>query len=81
MALKLSQLIAALPEMADETSAAGESELPEAIARTSMRPIPVGRFRRMTVLGTLQAKIAAAYIFHWLRGWFRSAEANDRHLG
>ena len=36
----------------------------------SLRPVPVGRFRRMRLLGTLQAKIAAAYLFFWLRGWF-----------
>ena len=32
-----------------------------------------GGFRRMGLLGTLQAKIAAAYLFYWLRGWFKDA--------
>jgi predicted unusual protein kinase regulating ubiquinone biosynthesis (AarF/ABC1/UbiB family) len=42
--------------------------------------VPIGRFRRLTLLGTLQAKIAAAYFFHWLRGWFKSADESQRLL-
>ena len=45
-----------------------------------MTPVPIGQFRRLTTLGTLQAKIGAAYLFHWLRGWFKSAEENQRLL-
>ncbi len=80
MSPSVSKLIAALPEEVDETSAAEAVGLSEAIARMSLRPIPIGRFRRLTVLGTLQAKIGAAYLFHWLRGWFRNAEENERRL-
>ena len=29
---------------------------------------------------TLQAKIGAAYLFHWLRGFFKSADENKRLL-
>jgi predicted unusual protein kinase regulating ubiquinone biosynthesis (AarF/ABC1/UbiB family) len=46
----------------------------------SLEPIPIGRFRRLTALGTLQAKIAAAYLFYWLRGWFTSADEQQRLL-
>ena len=56
------------------------AELPAAIAPLSMQPVPLGRFRRAAALGTLQAKIAAAYLFHWLRGWFKSADENRRLL-
>ena len=52
----------------------------ETVARQSLRPIPIGRIRRLTALGTLQAKIGAAYLFHWLRGWFESAEKNKRRV-
>ena len=31
------------------------------------------RWRRMRLLGTLQAKIAVAYLFYWIRGWFQEA--------
>ena len=77
MSPNVSQLIAALPEVADETSAAESVAFPEAIARMSLRPIPIGRFRRLTVLGTLQAKIDPRPIFEeeikatgWDRGKF-----------
>ena len=45
-----------------------------------MRPVPVGWFRRLRVLSTLQAKIGAAFLFHWLRGWFKNAQENERLL-
>ena len=77
MSTSIAELIAALPEEVDAQPAA---ELLEVISRASLRPVPIGRFRRLTALGTLQAKIAAAYLFHWLRGWFKSAEENQRLL-
>ena len=46
----------------------------------SMRPVPVGWFRRLRLLGTMQAKVGAAYLFHWLRGWFKDADENKRLL-
>lgn len=42
--------------------------------------MPVGRFRRLAALGTLQAQVAAAYLFHWLRGWFVGADEDQKHL-
>src|SRR5262249_549584 len=41
-------------------------------------PVPVGAFRRLRVLGTMQAEIGAAYLFLWLRGWFKSAAEKER---
>jgi len=80
MSLNISELIDALPQVPEETNGAEAEGMPEVLTQSSLRPIPIGRFRRMTALGTLQAKISAAYLFHWLRGWFRSAKANERHL-
>jgi predicted unusual protein kinase regulating ubiquinone biosynthesis (AarF/ABC1/UbiB family) len=77
MSPNISELIAALPDSGDESKAAA---LPASLAKASLRPIPIGRLSRLTTLGTLQAKIGAAYLFHWLRGWFRNAEANERDL-
>src|SRR3954468_13341124 len=74
----VAELIAALPET---TAMANDQEhcLPPALQQAwSLRPIPVGRFQRMRMLGTLQAKIGAAYLFHWLRGWFKDANENQR---
>jgi predicted unusual protein kinase regulating ubiquinone biosynthesis (AarF/ABC1/UbiB family) len=78
MALTINELIQALPEesLEDLYPNRPSTELLEA----SMRPMPVGRWRRLAVLGSLQAKIAAAYIFHWIRGWFKSADENTRLL-
>ncbi len=79
MPTSLAELIAALPQEVEEQTET-TAEAPGPVSRMSLRPIPVGRFRRFTLLGTLQAKIAAAYLFHWLRGWFKSAGENQRLL-
>lgn len=78
MALTVSELVAALPEPAEEE--ASSSAVPEQLSRWAQKPIPVGRFQRLTALGTLQAKITAAYLFHWLRGWFHNAAQNQKLL-
>lgn len=80
MPASLTDLIAALPREPEKDEAESGPRLTEALQRLSMRPVPVGRLRRLTLLGTLQAKIAAAYLFHWLRGWFKSADENKRLL-
>jgi aarF domain-containing kinase len=75
----VAKLIAALPEMSDEPTES-TSELSDLLEMWSTRPVPVGRFRRLRVLGTLQAKIAAAYLFYWLRGFFKDSDENQRLL-
>ena len=76
----VAELIAALPEPVD----AAETDLPAPLnpllEAWSHRPVPVGRFRRLRMLGTLQAQIAAAYAFYWLRGWFKGADESKRLL-
>ena len=76
----IAELIAALPEAVDESEVQERGPLPSLLEAWSLRPIPVGRFRRLRMLGTLQAKIGAAYLFHWLRGWFKDADENKRLL-
>ncbi|HEX4590565.1 MAG TPA: AarF/ABC1/UbiB kinase family protein [Gemmataceae bacterium] len=71
----VAELLRALPE---ETE--GPETLRESPAEWSFRPVPVGRWRRLRLLGTLQAKIAAAYFFYWLRGWFTTADERERLL-
>jgi len=78
MSLTLNELLKALPEP-DEGDAVQQS-LPDLLRKESMRSVPVGRWRRLTLLSSLQSKIAAAYLFHWIRGWFRSADQNNRLL-
>lgn len=79
MSLTTQELIAALPDETDAAAMSTKGQSP-ALSRGSLQPVPIGRFRRMTALGTLQARIAAAYLFHWLRGWFRNAEEKQRLL-
>src|SRR5829696_7325459 len=76
----VAELIAALPEPIDASEAALPEPFDPVLEAWSHRPVPVGRFRRLRMLGTLQAQIAAAYAFYWLRGWFKGADESKRLL-
>jgi aarF domain-containing kinase len=76
----ISELIASLPEDRAEPSAIDVRASLAPVPRISFDPIPIGGFRRLTALSSLQAKIAAAYLFYWLRGWFKSADEQQRLL-
>lgn len=69
------ELMRALPEA--EEDAGPLAKTPTA---GSLWPVPVGRWRRLRLLGTLQAKIGAAYLFYWIGGWFKNADARERLL-
>ncbi len=75
----VAQLMNALPEYEAEAPVRTRPAV-DTLAAASMRPVPVGRLRRLGLLGTLQAKIAAAYLFYWIRGWFKNAEERERSL-
>lgn len=74
----LAELIRALPEEPEQTTELGTLSQP--LEAASLRPVPVGRVRRMGLMGTLQARIAAAYLFYWVRSWFGTAAENERLL-
>ena len=76
----VAELMEALPEPVGELSAQPRGPLPELLEDWALRPVPVGAFRRLRVLGTLPAEIGAAYLFRWLRGWFKDADENKRQL-
>jgi aarF domain-containing kinase len=76
----IAQLMNALPEREEAAEPLRTGAIPESLAAAAMRPVPVGRLRRMGLLGTLQAKIAAAYLFYWVRGWFKDADAREQLL-
>ena len=76
----VAELIAALPEPIERARDALPTPLNPLLEAWSHRPVPVGRFRRLRMLGTLQAQIAAAYAFYWLRGWFKGADESKRLL-
>lgn len=78
MPTSISELMAALPD--ESVTEKLPTVVPEVAAAVSMQPVPIGRLQRLTTLGTLQAKIGAAYMFHWLRGWFKNADEQKRLL-
>jgi hypothetical protein len=76
----VAELMEALPEPIGELSAQPRGPLPELLEDWALRPVPVGAFRRLRVLGTLHAEVGAAYLFLWLRGWFNNAAEQERLL-
>ncbi len=83
MLLSVTELIRALPssdETLDSESAGTTLPISKTLREASLRPVPIGRLRRLSLLGSLQAKVAAAYLFHWCRGWFKSTDENQRLL-
>jgi predicted unusual protein kinase regulating ubiquinone biosynthesis (AarF/ABC1/UbiB family) len=75
----VAQLMNALPKL-EEADSPREDTLPGLVGEMSLRPVPIGRFRRMGLLASLQANIGAAYLFYWIRGWFANAAARERLL-
>lgn len=78
----LPELLEALPagiDSAPEDEPARE-ELQRMLLDIAQKPVPTGRVRRMWSLGTLQAKIAAAYMAWWLRSGFKDADAKRAGL-
>jgi aarF domain-containing kinase len=75
----VAQLMEALPQY-EEYAPTTTGAAPELLSAYAMRPVPIGRFRRFSLLGTLQAKIAAAYAFYWIRGWFKNADQREKLL-
>lgn len=73
------ELMKALPELEEIGSGGSAARSPELI-ETSLRPVPIGRLRRLGLLTSLQSKIAAAYLFYWIRGWFKSAAEKEKML-
>lgn len=74
----IAELMDALPEPAVEVAARPRGIVPERLDDWALRPVPVGAFRRLRVLGTMHAEIGAAYLFLWLRSWFKSAAEKER---
>ena len=79
MTTTVSQLLAALPdEEHAERTLREDPRFRRLYEELAGRPVPVGAFSRLWVLSGLQAQIAMAYLFHWVRGWFASADEQER---
>ena len=74
---KIAELIAELP-VDLRTPSSSEHELADVLADLAHRRVPTNRLLRMWSLGTLQAKIAAAYGVAWIRRGFAGADAKER---
>jgi aarF domain-containing kinase len=75
----VSELIAALPdEEQAERTLREDPRFRQLYEELAHRPVPVGALSRLWVLSGLQAQIAMAYSFHWIRGWFTSAQEQER---
>jgi len=79
MTTTVSELLAALPdEERAERTLREDSRFRQLYEELARRPVPVGAMSRLWVLGGLHTQIALAYSFHWIRGWFTSAEEQEQ---
>jgi aarF domain-containing kinase len=76
---RIAELIDALPVESPE-AVEPAATLQDLVRTLSHRRVPVGRLNRLWVLGTLQAKVAAAYWAWWLRSGYASADERQRAL-
>ncbi|MCH7812465.1 MAG: AarF/ABC1/UbiB kinase family protein, partial [Planctomycetes bacterium] len=79
MSPKIAELIDALPIDPEETPPPSEA-LQALIEDLTHRRVPTGRLSRFWILGTLQAKIAAAYAAWWIRSGYATANERERML-
>ncbi|MHC4416542.1 MAG: ABC1 kinase family protein [Planctomycetota bacterium] len=75
----IAELIDALPVEAEQEPSA-ELQLRELLLDLAHKPVPTGRLTRLWTLGTLQAKIAAAYLAWWIRTSYGGADEKQRQL-
>jgi predicted unusual protein kinase regulating ubiquinone biosynthesis (AarF/ABC1/UbiB family) len=76
---RIAELIEALPVEPEEAGDV-DAALADLLDRLSRKRVPIGRLNRFWVLGTLQAKIAAAYLAWWLRSGYATKEKRQRTL-
>lgn len=76
---RIAELIDAMPVDASEAADPGAA-LQDLVQKLAYKRIPVGRFNRLWVFGTLQAKIVAAYLAWWIRNGYAKADKRQRAL-
>lgn len=81
MSLSVAEILEALPPV-DETDERGLSEETTRmlVEKLSKRPMPLGSLHRLWSLSDVQTRIGIAYVFYWVRSWFKSAESRQRDL-
>lgn len=79
MTTTVAELLAALPDdQRAERTLREDPRFRELYEELARRPVPLGPFSRLFILSGLHAQIALAYTFHWIRGWFQSAQEHER---
>ena len=63
---RVAELLAELPEELHGPVSRDET-LRDLLSTLARKPVPTGRLFRMWSLGSLQARIAAAYLAYWIR--------------
>ncbi len=76
---RIAELIDAMPVESSEAAEPGAA-LQDLVQKLAYKRIPVGRFNRLWVFGTLQAKIVAAYLAWWIRNGYAKADKRQRAL-
>lgn len=79
MSVNINELINSLP-VDDDRSESPQLALQKLIQKLASKKVPVGALNRLWILGTLQAKIAAAYLTHWVRSSFSGLDAKQQRL-
>lgn len=79
MTLNVSEIMAALPEAAEHETSEPDA-LRQLVETLASKRLPTGAVHRLWTLGTLQAKIAVAYLVYWIRSSYRTADERERLL-
>jgi predicted unusual protein kinase regulating ubiquinone biosynthesis (AarF/ABC1/UbiB family) len=77
MSSKIADIVATLPADLDPEPSP-QTELAELLAGLRHRAVPTGRVRRLGVLSTLPAKVAAAYAWNWVGSTLADPERRTR---
>ena len=82
----VADLIDALPQDVEGSESPPTSAAVSGLLqKPAPRAVPIGRWNRARIFGTLQAKIAAAYFAYWIRGGYQGVDEqqqrkNETHL-
>jgi aarF domain-containing kinase len=83
MNIRLSDLLAALPQDEPDSDVLASEEAQERLnaifADLAHRPVPTGSLRRLWTLGELSTQVTLAYTALWFRRLFADAPAAERH--
>lgn len=80
MSLDARELVAALPIDVDEPQETTQQALEQLLGKLSHMPVPVSRLTRLWTLGSMQAKIAVAYLAYWIRSGYAARDEKERLL-